>query len=504
MNRSPGFSEIAEAALQAHVGQGLPTVVLEALAREAGAGAGVLFSPAGSVAAVVPEGLEPPGSPSPPGWNPVDVGRPGTPWTAWLRDGGEVAEATRAAARLALHVWDLKEHLRRSRFDERFRVWELEAVRSIAESVGGVLEPRKIAGEVIAHLVGLLGVRRAQLILGSSPESWETAAVFGGEILTEPLSGELWSRGLRSGDVLAAVVPGGGSGLGLLVVADKEARSGTEPFSDGDARVVELFAAQAAIALENARLSRESIERARLRKEMEVAAEIQSHLYPKEVPVTPGWRVATRFLPIREVGGDSFDVVVRGEDLLATVTDVSGKGVGAGMLAAGLHALARVLACETEDVPRVASRLNDYLAEVTDDNRFATMVMVRLGPDGSFCAVHAGHCPSLVRRRDGSVERMPPSGLPLGILPGTRYTPLRGRLGPGDLMILYTDGITEAEDPEGDELGVTGLEELVAGLSSSQADGACEELLARLERFTGGAEPTDDVTLLVVERRGDL
>ncbi len=503
MSRPPGLLQIMESASQAHVSQRLPEEILGALARAAGSEEGVLVVREGDPVAVWPGSARPPESPAPPRWTPVDLGRPGAPWVAWLKGGGGVDEETRAAARLALHVWDLKEHLRRSRFDERYRLWELEAVRSIAESVGGVLDARRIAEEVIAHVVGLLGVRRAQMILGP-PEDWETAAAFGGNILEDPLPDGAWDGGIESEHVLAAAIPGGDSGLGLLVVADKEARSGTEPFSAGDARVLALFAAQAAIALENARLSRESIERARLRKEMEVAAEIQSHLYPREVPDVRGWRVATRFLPIREVGGDSFDVVVCGEDLLATVTDVSGKGVGAGMLAAGLHALARVLARETADIPEVARRLNDYLAEVTDDHRFATMVMVRLGPDGSHCAVHAGHCPSLIRKLDGSMEELPPSGLPLGIMPGARFTATRGLLAPGELLILYTDGITEAEDPGERELGVAGLKELVSGLTARHADEVCDELLGKLDRFTQGADLTDDVTLLVVERNGDV
>jgi len=486
-------------ALKEHLSPGLPTEILEALAVETDAEAAALLGTGGDPAAVWPAGYHLEGTAFGPGWQPVDLGQDDARWSIFLRGGRAPGAELAAVVAMALHMLEMRDELRRTRFDERSRLWELEAVRAIAESVGGILEPSRIAEEVIAHLIGLLGVRRAQIVLGAGPEETSTVASFGGEVLQVPVDVAVWATGRREDDVLAAPLTVRGRRLGILAVAEKEARTGTEPFTDGDARVVELFAAQVAVALENARLSRESIEQARLRHEMDLAAAVQAHLYPESFPEVAGWKVRARYFPMREVAGDSFDVVQRNGGLLAAVTDVSGKGVSAGMLAAGLHALTRMLAEEGLSVITLAERLNRYLAGVTADNRFATMVAVDLGADGAFHAVHAGHCPSLIRRTGGRVEELPSNGLPLGILPQARYTDTGGVLSPGELLILYTDGITEAENASGEELGVDRFKAMVAAVGQSGADAACSEILQEVSRFSGGS-PTDDVTLVLVER----
>ncbi len=486
-------------AIREHLSPELPLAILETLAADAGAEAAVLVNAAGDPPVVWPPELQLREDPARPLWEPVDLGRDDTQWAVFLRGGRPPRAELAAGAAVVLHMLEMRAELRRSRFDERSRLWELEAVRAIAESVGGILEPSRIAEEVIAHLIGLLGVRRAQIVLGSEPEEASTVAAFGERVLPVPVDAATWAAGRREDGVLAAPLTVRGQHLGILAVAEKEARTGTEPFTAGDARVVELFAAQVAVALENARLSRESIEQARLRQEMDLAAAVQAHLYPESFPEVAGWRVRARYFPMREVAGDSFDVVQRNSGLLAAVTDVSGKGVSAGMLAAGLHALTRMLAEEGVPVITLAERLNRYLAGVTADNRFATMVAVELGADGAFHAVHAGHCPSLIRRADGRVEELPSNGLPLGILPQARYTDTGGILAPGELLILYTDGITEAEDASGEELGVERFKAMVAGVGGGGADAACSEILEQVSRYSGGS-PTDDVTLVVVER----
>lgn len=486
-------------ALREHLSPELPAEILEALAVDTRAEAAVLLSAGDDPPVVWPADCNLEGTALGPPWRPVDLGRDDARWTVFLHGGRPPSTELTAVVAMALHMLEMREELRRSRFDERSRLWELEAVRAIAESVGGILEPSRIAEEVIAHLLGLLGVRRAQIVLGTEPEEASTVAAFGAPVLQLPVDPAVWAAGRREDDVLAAPLTVRGRHLGILAVADKEARTGTEPFTDGDARVVELFAAQVAVALENARLSRESIEQARLRHEMDLAAAVQAHLYPESFPEVAGWRVRARYFPMREVAGDSFDVVQRDGGLLAAVTDVSGKGVSAGMLAAGLHALTRMLAEEGVTVIALAERLNSYLAGVTADNRFATMVAVELGGDGSFRAVHAGHCPSLIRRADGRVEELPSNGLPLGILPQARYTDTGGILAPGELLILYTDGITEAENASGRELGVERFKEMVAGIGGAGADAACATILDAVASFSDGS-PTDDVTLVVVER----
>ncbi len=490
---------LADLALVGHISPQLPQEVLRTVVELTRARAGVLLC-ANEAVAHWPAAEATAGGEG--GWTEIPFGADGSNWVARLAQPEVVDDTVLLTARLALRAWDLKEELRRSRFDERFRLWELEAVRSIATSVGGILEPGRLAEELIAHLVALLGVRSAQLFLGSAPASATCVASFGPPVLERDDLEAAWRDVRRGEEALSLPLQARHGTLGVLAAGHKEARSGTEPFSAHDLRLMELFAVQATIALETARLTQESLERERLRRELEVAAVIQSHLYPSGFPEFSGFRLAARSRSSRQVCGDSFDVVVHSGTLLASVADVSGKGVGAGMLASGIHAGVRLLAREGVALDEMGCRLNAYLSGVTAANRFATMVMLRVGQDGGFATVGAGHPPVLVRRRSGRVDQIPSSGLPLGIMDEASYVEARGRLEPGEVAVLYTDGLTEAESPDEEELGVDRLAEALAGLPPGGAEAVCEGLFAAVDSFTGGAVLLDDATLLVLERLG--
>jgi sigma-B regulation protein RsbU (phosphoserine phosphatase) len=319
-------------------------------------------------------------------------------------------------------------------------------------------------------------------------------------VLADDQLAAAWEHGLFSDDVLALPLETERGTLGLLVAADKEARAGTEPFAGNDVRLMELFAIQVTMAMEFARLTQVSLERERLRQELEVAAEIQAHLHPQVFPDFPGFRLAARSLPSRQVAGDAYDVLVADGRLTVIVADVSGKGVGAGMIAAGIHASVRLLSETEPSLAGVASRINSYLVGATEDNRFATFAMVWLGADGSLTAVNAGHCPVLIRRRTGQVEQIRSGGLPLGILERATYRETTSRLEPGDLLLLYTDGLTEAENPSEEEFGIERVEQVVAGLNEPSAELACRDLLRAVDHHASGKPLQDDATLLVVER----
>jgi serine phosphatase RsbU (regulator of sigma subunit) len=285
-----------------------------------------------------------------------------------------------------------------------------------------------------------------------------------------------------------------------LVASDKEARAGTEPFAANDVRLLELFAVQVTVAMEYVRLTRESLERERLKRELEMAAVIQSHLHPQQFPNVEGYRLAVRSSSSRQVAGDTYDVLIRNNVLIATVTDVSGKGVGAGMIASGVHAGVRLMATGSCDLSEVAGRINSYLAGATADNRFATFAMVAIDAEGGLRAVNAGHLPVLIRRREGTIEEINSSGLPLGILDVASYSESVAEIEPGELVVLFTDGLTEAEDSNEEEFGVGRVAEVVAGLEEPTAEKLCGAILDAVEAFTGGGALHDDATLLVVER----
>ena len=131
---------------------------------------------------------------------------------------------------------------------------------------------------------------------------------------------------------------------------------------------------------------------------------------------------------------------------------------------------------------------------------FATFAMVSIDPDGEVRAVNAGHIPVLIRRKNGTIEEITSSGLPLGILDMADYKETVSRLDPGDLVVLFTDGITEAEDSAEEEFGLERVAEVTAKLSQPSADKLCDAILKAVEAHTGGGALHDDATLLVVER----
>jgi serine phosphatase RsbU (regulator of sigma subunit) len=374
---------------------------------------------------------------------------------------------------------------------------------STSADIGGILDTETLAEELISHLVALLGLRSAHLYLGDSPHSASIVGGFGPARLEEKDLESAWRQGIYTDDLVALPLQTDAGTLGILVASDKEARAGTEPFAANDVRLLELFAVQVTVAMEYVRLTQESLERERLKRELEMAAVIQSHLHPQQFPDLEGYRLAVRSSSSRQVAGDTYDVLIRDNVLIATVTDVSGKGVGAGMIAAGVHAGVRLMATGSCDLSEVADRINSYLAGATADNRFATFAMVSIDPDGGVRAVNAGHLPVVIRRRDGTIEEINSSGLPLGILEVASYSESIARMEPGDLVALFTDGLTEAEDSDDEEFGVERLAEVTAALEEPTADKLCDAILSAVEAHTGGGALHDDATLLVVERLSD-
>lgn len=488
--------ELIRRGLERHLSPKLPEETLRVLAVSSGAERAVLRRN-GRLIASWPEST---GDVSGSGWRSFELGSEALRWEASLCGEGAPSEEAIATAKLLLRTWELKEELRSSRLGERLRLWELEAIRSLADGIGGILDPDELGEQLIWHLVALLGVRRAALIVGDSPESARVVTTFG-EVEPDISTAAVWEEGLAEQELLVRPLRSSRGVLGIVVAADKEARTGTEPFTDDDERLLELFAVQAAVALENAHLYQESLERERLNRELEVAAEIQSHLYPRESPGLEGFEVASRFRPSRFVGGDCFDVVRCGGCLMVLVADVSGKGVGAGLLAAGLHAGLQLTAEPDRGLAESVSALNRYLERATEPNRFATLVMARIEKSGEVVLVSAGHPPVLLQRRDGAIEHLSSTGLPVGIIADAEFNEHRTTLEPGDRFVAYTDGVIEAEGPDGEELGVRWVEDTLNYCLGHSADAVCERILSGVAEATGGESLADDVTVLVVERK---
>lgn len=326
----------------------------------------------------------------------------------------------------------------------------------------------------------------------------------GGAVEVERL--ELDSPGvaaLRAAGV-ALVVPlvSGGELIGTLNLGP---RLSDQEYSTDDKKLLTGLAAQAAPALQVAELIREQAAEARNREriaqELRVAQLIQQNFLPRELPDLPGWEVAAYYQPAREVGGDFYDLFELGHGQVAVVIgDVTDKGVPAAMVMAAARSLLRASGQREGSPGEVLERVNELLCPDIPDKMFVTCLYAVVDvATGHVRYANAGHNLPYARTADGSLE-LRATGMPLGLLPGMRYEEREATLSPGDALLLYSDGITEAHDPEREMFGTPRLVDHVADPASGDL---IDGLLTRLQRFTGDDwEQEDDITLVTLRRTG--
>jgi serine phosphatase RsbU (regulator of sigma subunit) len=238
-------------------------------------------------------------------------------------------------------------------------------------------------------------------------------------------------------------------------------------------------------------------------RELEVARSIQRRLLPESPPDTRALDVYGFNVPALEVGGDYYDWVPLGDSGWAFVLgDVSGKGVSAALLMSHLHALLHAEAKENHQAMMVLSSLNEALFRATEPQRFATFFLAAIpAAGGSVVFSNAGHNPALLVH-EGNVEALGPTGIPLGMLEGSKYGEEERRFEPGDVLVLYSDGVTECMH-KGQMYGEDRLEALVRTLARGGASArqVCDAILEDVRAFAHGGPYSDDVTVLVVRRR---
>jgi phosphoserine phosphatase RsbU/P len=275
---------------------------------------------------------------------------------------------------------------------------------------------------------------------------------------------------------------------------------GAEPFNEEDLRIVTALANVAAAKIENARLLEESLQKRVMEEDMRVAVEIQRGLLPASSPRLPGYDVCGVNFPCRTVGGDYYDFVAEDGRLLFALGDVSGKGTGAALLMTVLRAAVRAHWAEGTPAEAVA-KMNRMVCQNVPSNKYVTFFMGRLdGPSGRLAYVNAGHNPPMLVRTNGDVELLAEGGMVLGFCDPTDYGEGTAELGPGDVLVVFSDGVTETWSAEGEEYGDARLAELLIrerALGSQQLQAA---LLSELDRFSLGTKATDDRTLIVIKR----
>ncbi|MDX2150635.1 MAG: SpoIIE family protein phosphatase [Bryobacteraceae bacterium] len=280
---------------------------------------------------------------------------------------------------------------------------------------------------------------------------------------------------------------------GILALGPKRSE---EPYSKGDLRLLESVADQTALALENARLAaayaEEAAQRERIGRELEIAREVQQRLFPKAAPWVAGLVLEGRCVPAESIGGDYYDFIETpsGEIGLA-IGDVAGKGIPAALLMAGLQASLRGLTLAgVSDLAQLMTKLNRLVYDASPANRFATFFYGLYDPASRRLRYSsAGHNPSLLLRA-GAPQWLRTRGVGLGLARTSRFEEGACVLEPGDLLVLYTDGVTEARNAAGDEFGE---ERLVAAAQQ----GSLEAILAAVEAFEAGAPRHDDITIII-------
>ncbi len=254
----------------------------------------------------------------------------------------------------------------------------------------------------------------------------------------------------------------------------------------------------------------EAILRVHMESELETARKIQEKLLPHDMPRFPGFEIAGTSLPSKQVGGDYFDFLDLGTGQMGiAIADVSGKGIPAALLMANLQASLHAQVLERRNVAEVAIRINDLLVKSTDSNMFVTFFYGLLDRNlSTFTSINAGHNPPILLKEDGQVQRLEKGGLILGFLQDQKFEQETTSIRPGDILVLYTDGITEAidPDPETPEEKLFGEERLIqiirwsSGLPARDIQGA---ILQAVTAHTQNTPQNDDITLVVIKRRKD-
>jgi sigma-B regulation protein RsbU (phosphoserine phosphatase) len=273
------------------------------------------------------------------------------------------------------------------------------------------------------------------------------------------------------------------------------------PFTPREEILIAALARQAAVALDNARLHQAELVRQRMEQELQLGRKMQSSLIPDSVPILAGWEFAAWWQPAREVSGDYYDFIPLAEQLGVVIADVADKGVQAALFMAMTRSIVRASVTALREPRESLRRANHLITADATDGMFVTLFYAQFDTGGNVTYVNAGHNPPLWYQADAAAfSQLSPTSILLGV---EYEVPLEERtitVSPGDFLVLYTDGITEAENPAGEMFGEERLAMVVGAHRNGSAQEILDRILAAVNVFIAATPQSDDVTLVIAKR----
>ena len=285
-----------------------------------------------------------------------------------------------------------------------------------------------------------------------------------------------------------------------LIYADSPTFEST--FATEHLDILTTLASVASIRVENASLLDERINRERMERELELATEIQQRFQPSGPPSVDGYEFQGISFSCYEIGGDYYDFIPASDGkMYIALGDVSGKGTAAALLMSSLHAAIHGQVSARSSLEATISSVNSYLSENTPANRFVTLFLAELDPQTAVLRyINAGHNPPLVGRVNGKIEQLSSGGLPLGIMAGAEFEVGETKLGDGDVLVVYSDGVSEANNIAEEEFGLDRLRDVLKTNLKGTASAIRDKVESALSTFTGSAPANDDITLVIVKK----
>jgi serine phosphatase RsbU (regulator of sigma subunit) len=283
-----------------------------------------------------------------------------------------------------------------------------------------------------------------------------------------------------------------------------DSRLATADLAGGNRELLQTLAIEASTILENARLLDEERIKQKIEEELDVARTIQQGLLPRSLPADGWFRACGSSVASHQVGGDYYDVIPSGPHAwTAVVADVSGKGVSSALLAALLQGAFLAVSHDDASLHKRLERINVFLNERTAGEKYATVFYCLLERAGRLHYVNAGHCPPLIVRQAGGIESLAATAMPVGLIESAEFEVSEIALASGDKIVIYTDGVTEAQNLQGEFYGRQRLRQVVTEHHADSCHALHEAVGSAVAAFTESAPQADDITLVVIEYRGE-